>query len=142
MTNWIYCGTEVTEIAEKFVGYVYLITRLHDSKKYIGKKLTKFKKTSIKTVTLKSGIKKKKKVRTLVDSDWRDYFGSSDVLNESVKELGADAFSREILMFCKTLSELSYYEAKYQFESDCLLKDDYFNSWIMVRVRKNNLVKK
>lgn len=142
MPNWIYESTEVTEIDPMYVGFVYCITNLIDGRKYFGKKKSLFKKTSIKTVTLKSGIKKKKKVVTYVPSDWSTYYGSSDELKADVLKLGEHNFHREILRLCTTLTETSYYEAKYQIESDCLLHPDkYYNAWISFRVRRNNLIK-
>ncbi len=140
---WTYNGEEVTEIPEKVVGFVYLITSLIDGKKYIGKKKSTFKKTAIKTVKLKSGEKRKKKIRSNVPSDWETYYGSSEELNKEIEIQGKENFKREILHWCYNLTELGYLEAKEQFATDCLLKpDEYFNGWIMVRARRSNLVKK
>ena len=104
---------------------------------YIGKKLAKFSKTTYKTVKLKNGTKKKKKIRTKVDSDWLTYWSSSEDLKADVAALGEDKFSREILRYCNSKNELSYYEAKYQFEYDVLLDENkWYNGWISVKVRK------
>ena len=43
--TWLYKGNEVDEIAEEYIGFVYLITNTIDGKKYIGKKLAQFRKT-------------------------------------------------------------------------------------------------
>ena len=68
------------------------------------------------------------------------YFGSSDELNKDVILLGQDSFKREILRYCKSKSEMSYYEAKYQFDNDVLLNEDkWYNGWISVKVRKFKL---
>lgn len=81
---------------------------------------------------------KGKRVKT--ESDWRDYHGSNEELLEDVEAYGKENFERVILRLCKTKSEMSYFEAKEQFETDCLLKpDEYYNGWIMVRVRRNQL---
>ena len=96
-------------------------------KKYIGKKLLKFKRTK--------QVKGKKK-KTTIESDWKNYYSSSDELKQDVEKLGVHSFKREILRLCKTKSELSYYEAKHQFEKDVLLSDGWYNKWIMIRVRK------
>lgn len=141
--TWFYKGEEVLAIPEKVVGFIYQITSLSDGRKYLGKKKSAFKKTAIKTVKLKSGEKRKKKVRSMVESDWLTYYGSSDELNKLVNEQGAENFKREVLEWCYTLSEMNYLEAKYQFDTDCLRKpDEYFNAWIMVRVRRDHLIKK
>jgi hypothetical protein len=143
LTNWLYNNQIVENIDPIYVGFVYVITNLLDGRKYYWKKKSSFKKTSIKTVVVKStGLKKKKKIRTLIDSDWRDYYGSSDELKADVEKLGKENFSREILKFCESLTELSYYEAKIQFETDCLLNPNkFYNRWVMVRVRSAHLSK-
>ena len=78
----------------------------------------------------------------MVDSDWKTYHGSNLELNEQVKANGDGGFTRTILKLCKSKSECSYWEAKYQFEYDVLLSDEYYNSWISVRVTKKHLTKK
>jgi hypothetical protein len=126
--NWTYKGKEVTEIPEEFEGFVYLITNLTNNRKYVGKKLARFK-------TTKPPLKgKKNKRRGYKESDWRDYWGSSDKLNEDVAALGTDKFTREIIYFCKSRAELSYLEAREQFERRVLETDDYYNGIINVRV--------
>jgi hypothetical protein len=138
--TWYYNGTEVSELPEDAVGFVYLITNTTNGKMYVGKKLAKFAKTTYKVVKLKNGNKKRKKIKTKIDSDWQDYFGSSDELNKDVILLGQDSFKREILRYCKSKSEMSYYEAKYQFDNDVLLNEDkWYNGWISVKVRKFKL---
>lgn len=142
MSAWQHNNVTVENIDPQYVGFIYLITQISTGKMYVGKKKSFFKKTSIKTVTLKSGLKKKKKIRSLVPSDWPEYFGSSDALKIEVEKSGKDDFKREILRFCKSDAELSYYEAKEQFDRNCLLLPDlYWNSWIMVRTRRDHLLK-
>lgn len=126
--SWTYDGKIVTEISDEYEGFVYLITNLLDNRKYIGKKLAKFK-------TTKPPLKgKKNKRRGYKESDWRDYWGSSDRLNEDIKKLGEKNFTREILYFCKTRAEMSYLEAKEQFDRRVLETDEYYNGIINVRV--------
>jgi len=72
--SWYYENQLIEELPETCVGFVYLITNNITGRKYIGKKLAKFSKTSYKTVKLKNGNKKKKKIRSKIDSDWRDYY--------------------------------------------------------------------
>ena len=76
-----------------------------------------------------------------VDSDWLDYYGSNKELNEHVDLYGKDKFKREILYLCKSKGEASYLEAKEQFARDALMTEDYYNTWIMVRVRKSHIKK-
>ena len=134
---WFYNGEAVEQLPEECVAFVYIITNATTGKKYIGKKLAKFKKTSVKTHQLKNGKKKKKKIRTLVDSDWKIYYGSSKELLDDVAKLGTENFKREILYYCGSKAEASYLEAKTQFDNDVLLNEDkWYNSWISVKVRK------
>jgi hypothetical protein len=139
---WIYQGTQVETLPEDCVGFVYLITNNVSGRKYIGKKLAKFQKTSTKTVKLKNGTKKKKKVRTKVDSDWQTYYGSSPELSKDVETLGTENFSREILYYCNSKSECSYVEAREQFSRRVLESTDYYNGHIQVRVHGSHILNK
>jgi hypothetical protein len=133
--NWTYNGNEVTEIPQEYEGFVYIITNLTDDRKYIGKKLAKFK-------TTKPPLKgKKNKRRGTKESDWKDYWGSSDRLNADVEKLGKDKFTREILYFCKSRGEMSYLEAKEQFSRRVLETDEYYNGIINVRVGGSNILR-
>jgi hypothetical protein len=128
---WTYKGNPVEEIPKGYMGFVYLITNLTNSKRYIGKKLASFKKSR---PPLKG---KKNRRRYTVESDWRDYWGSSDKLQADVLELGTENFTREILYFCTSKAELSYLEAREQFERKVLETDEYYNGIIDIRVGKS-----
>ena len=130
--TWLYQNEIVNELPEGVVGFVYLITNTTNNRKYIGKKLA----TKSKTKMVKG---KKKKIK--VESDWKTYYGSNDELHQDIEKIGVDSFVREILRFCYTLTEVSYHEAKYQFTMGALESNDFYNSWIMVRCRKANLLK-
>ena len=140
--TWHFQGTPVIDLPEDCVGFVYQITNNISGRKYIGKKLAKFSKTTQKTVKLKNGTKKKKKIRSKVDSDWREYYGSNDQLNKDVAALGADNFTREILYFCKSKAECSYVEAREQFTRKVLESADWYNGHIQVRVHGSHIINK
>jgi hypothetical protein len=140
--TWLYQNQTVDQLPEDCVGFVYLITNITDGRMYIGKKLAKFSKTTQKTVKLKNGSKKKKKIRTKVDSDWRDYYGSSPELSRDVEQLGTDKFQREILYYCKSKAECSYIEAREQFTRKVLESRDYYNGHIQVRVHGSHIIGK
>ncbi len=139
---WLYNNEEISELPEDCVGFVYLITNLTTNRKYVGKKLSKFSKTTYKTVTLKNGTKKKKKIKSKIDSDWLVYYGSSIELNKDVELLGKDNFRREILFFCKSKAECSYIEAREQFTRRVLETTDYYNGQISVRVHGSHILNK
>ncbi len=137
--TWLYQGTIVETLPEDCVGFVYQIINNITGRKYIGKKLAKFSKTTQKTVKLKNGTKKKKKIRSKVDSDWQTYYGSSDELLKDIENVGAENFTREILYYCKSKAECSYVEAREQFSRRVLESEDYYNGHIQVRVHGSHI---
>lgn len=140
--SWYYQGQEVTTLPEDCVGFVYIIVNLATGRKYVGKKLAKFSKTTYKVVKQKNGVKKKKKIRSKIDSDWLTYFGSSPELSKDVELLGEENFTREILHYCKSKSACSYLEAKEQFDRKVLESMDYYNGHIQVRVHGSHILGK
>lgn len=130
---WLYKGKEISdEDIQGYVAFVYLITNLQNGKKYVGKKLlTKTRSKKIK------GKTRKKKVVT--ESDWRDYYGSNEVLKRDVESLGGSMFMREIISFCKSRGTANYLEAKYQFEYNVLESEEFYNDQIRVRVHRSHL---
>ena len=139
---WTFKNEIVETLPDDCIGFVYLIVNKANGRMYIGKKLAKFSKTTYKTVKLKNGTKKKKKVRSKIDSDWMDYYGSSIDLNKDVESLGKENFTREILYFCKSKAECSYIEAREQFGRKVLESDDYYNGQISVRVHGSHIKNK
>jgi hypothetical protein len=139
--TWYYQDTIIEELPDDCVGFVYLITNNISGRKYIGKKLAKFAKTTYKVVKQKNGVKKKKKIRGKIDSDWREYYGSSDQLTADVLNLGPENFTREILYYCQSKAECSYIEAREQFRRKVLESDDYYNGHIQVRVHGSHIKK-
>ncbi len=140
--TWIYQGTTIETLPEDCVGFVYLITNNLTGTKYIGKKLAKFAKTTYKVVKLKNGTKKRKKIRSKIDSDWLTYYGSNEQLNKDVQLHGTENFTREILYICKSKAECSYIEAREQFTHRVLESTDYYNGQISVRVHGSHIINK
>lgn len=128
---WTYREKEFLEedIGDNY-GFVYLITNLQNGKKYVGKKFF----YSMRTKVLKG---KKKRYKT--SSDWQTYYGSNTELQNDVIIEGQEKFSREILHLCKGKGECGYLEAKEQFDRCVLESTDYYNAWIMVKVRKSHI---
>lgn len=127
--SWYYKSDIFTEeMIEDNYGFVYLLENVITGRKYIGKKF--FTKSGSKQVK-----GKRKKIRK--SSDWLDYYGSNKVVQEEVK-LGIP-FKRTILHLCKTRSECAYFET-FEIISQCaLIREEYYNDWLMVRVRKDHL---
>ena len=137
--TWLYESKQIDQLPEDCVGFVYLITNKLTGRMYIGKKLAKFSKTTYKTVKLKNGNKKRKKIRGKIDSDWQTYYGSSPELSKDIEQLGPENFTREILYYCKSKAECSYIEAREQFARRVLESDGYYNGHIQVRVHGSHI---
>jgi hypothetical protein len=127
---WLYEQKPIEQLPDDCVGFVYLITNNSTGRKYIGKKLAKFSKTTYRVVKLKNGNKKRKKIRSKIESDWQLYYGSNTELNQDIERLGADNFTREILFYCNSKATCSYIEAREQFNHRVLESDDYYNGQI------------
>ena len=132
---WTYNDSEYDETPEEYQGFVYIITELDTDKKYIGKKFF------WKPKTLPVTKKRKRRVKTRVESDWRKYYGSSKEVQQLLELKGSDSFKRVILRLCKSKGECSYYEAKYQFDNDVLLRDDYYNEFIGCKIHSKHIKK-
>jgi hypothetical protein len=137
--SWLFESQEITEIPEEYAGFVYMITNKLTGKRYIGKKLSKFSKTTYKTERLKNGKKRRRKIRGKVESDWQTYYGSSPELTRDIAQLGTDNFTREILFYCRSKAECSYIEAREQFARQVLESDDWYNGHIQVRVHGSHI---
>jgi len=133
--EWVYDG-KTYELPKDFdhkdvYGFVYLITNRATGRMYIGKKFFWSKKTLPITKT------RKRRKRLLVESDWKNYYGSNVHLKEEVEKQGDEMFHREILHLCKTKGECAYLEAKEQFARDVLIDDKYYNGIINCRIGGN-----
>ena len=75
--TWHYQGTEWQEPEEfnhkDVYGFVYMITNRATGRKYIGKKFFWSQKTLPITKT------RKRRKKTLVESDWKNYYGSNTI---------------------------------------------------------------
>lgn len=127
--SWLYEDKEFTDI-EDYYGFIYLIENLVNGKKYIGRKF--LTKAGYKTVK-----GKRKKIR--VESDWRDYYGSSNSLKEDIDYYGKDSFRRTILRLCKSRGECNYFETKYIFDNDAILDPKYYNSWVSCKIQASHV---
>jgi len=114
-------------------GFVYIIINLHTDKKYIGQK--KFWKQVTKP-PLKGRVNKR---RSLVESDWRSYYGSNQKLLDDLEALGKHKFRRVILVLCGSKAEMNYEETRLQFEHQVLLSRKWYNAMINCRISSNQL---
>jgi len=128
---WHHNNNEFVDAGDWY-GFIYEITNNLTGKKYIGRKYF----TEAKTRQVKG-----KKKRTRVESNWRDYWGSSKSLLEDINKYGVENFSRKILMLCPTRGNTNYWEAKLQFDNNVLLEDNYYNEWIMIKTHRKHIKK-
>lgn len=132
---WYFHNEPFDEAPEEYQGFVYQITELDTGKRYIGKKF--FWRPKVLPVT-KS---RKRKVRTRAESDWKKYYGSSKEVQLLVEEKGEENYKREILHFCKTKGDCSYWELYYQMVNHVLLKDEYYNEFAGGKIHSKHLTK-
>ena len=97
----------------EWFGFVYRITNKKTKRSYIGRKQL----ISTRRRKVKGRVNRKV---TRKESDWREYTGSCNELNEEIQTIGKDEYRFEILKLCNTKGELSYWETKLQFEEDVL----------------------
>ena len=133
---WFYDDKLFEETPEDYQGFVYEIVALYNNKRYIGKK--NFWKPKI----LPKNSKRSRRVRTRVESDWKTYYSSNKELQLLAEKNDEVLFERIILRLCKTKGEMSYYEAKLQFDNDVLLRDDYYNEFIGCKIHAKHLRRK
>jgi hypothetical protein len=124
--HWIL--NENVIIDENTFGFIYEITNTITGKKYIGKKQCKSK---LKRKPLKG--KKNKRIE-IKESDWKEYTSSSTDLNEDIKKYGKDKFLFKILRACGSKWELAYFEISEQIDKNVLMREDYYNGIINVRI--------
>ena len=125
---WYYDNELYDEASTEHVGFVYLITDLTTNRKYVGKKL--FWNTR-KLKPLKGRSRRRKQV---VESDWKTYYGSNEELQQIVESSDEDRFERIILHLCHKKGEMSYLEAREQFDRNVLLSEEYYNNFIGCKI--------
>ena len=125
---WYYENKLYDEAPKEYMGFVYLITDLTTNRKYIGKKL--FWNTR-KLKPLKGKTRRRTQV---VESNWKNYYGSNEELQQLVENSHAERFEREILHLCTKKGIMSYLEAREQFDRNVLLSDEYYNNFIGCKI--------
>jgi hypothetical protein len=138
--SWIFADKLVTvdDIPENAHGFIYRIVHIPTGRFYIGKKSLTSSRTKkigkrelvkIKEERKANGISGRLPSKRVVksDSDWMDYFSSNEWIKGEVKAGKSDEFSREILQFCHSKKNLSYWETWWQFHYDVLNNENSLN---------------
>lgn len=133
MIPWSYEGAHIKEAPEGAKAFVYLLI-FEDGTKYLGKK-------NLHSTRRKRVVGKKRRAVTTSESNWRTYLSSSQEVKSKLKA-GDKLVRREILRWCYTLGEATYFEAYHQFQEHVLLSGDWLNKWISVRIYKQTLKEK
>jgi hypothetical protein len=94
-------NNQKNEMQENSYGLIYKITNTINHRYYIGKKC------------LHKG------------KAWEKYWGSSKELSADIKQHGKDKFNKEVLQYCESSYELSYYEIEYMIKHNWLSADCY-----------------
>lgn len=131
--NWTYQDKEFTsEQIGDYIGFVYIIHNLENGMRYLGKKLF------VSKVTRPPLKGKTRKRRSVKESDWKTYFSSNDEISK-IAAVTPEIFKREILVLCLSRGQLSYFEAKMQFDYEVLLRDDFYNGIIQCRINRTHV---
>jgi hypothetical protein len=138
--SWIFADKLVTvdDIPENAHGFIYRIVHIPTGRFYIGKKSLTSSRTKkigkrelvkIKEERKANGVSGRLPSKRVVksDSDWLDYFSSNDWIKGEVKAGKREEFSREILQFCHSKKNLSYWETWWQFHYDVLNNENSLN---------------
>lgn len=144
MIPWIYGEHIVDEVPSdcrnKFnSGFIYLL-KFKNGMYYIGKKSFYRRATALR---LADGSKRplhiswdrsRKKERYYKESNWLTYCGSGEGYNKK------DIISREILHYCYTKYQLTYWEASYLFVEGVPLNDKLYNDNILGKFYRERLI--
>lgn len=159
--NWTYKNKDVstlTDIPDEVEHFVYLITD-EKGRKYVGKKqimsnrnvevsesvYRKLKKEGKPVTKTKNKAKSKKgsivwryKKKIAKENSWLNYTGSCVPLNKEIKK--GLKYKKEILYFCRTKKQATYYELKEQFGRSVIENDLYWNENILNKFFKKDLI--
>lgn len=144
---WTYQSTPIQTIEdlpnpENLYGFIYVITNMKTGQLYIGKKqfYSKRKKNLAKR-DLSTDKRKKTYTHVIKESDWLNYWSSSDRLKEDMKLLGAQWFKREIIELSCSEKYLTFAEIAHQIKNE-VLKFDGYNDNIMGRYYRKDMESK
>ncbi len=145
--SWTYQGRPITEISdmpEGTIGFIYKIINHQTGEYYIGKKSL----YSHRTLPPLKGYKRKRKV--VKESKWIDYRSSNTQVQlwfhetESARLEGNqdkinDSLELRILKFCKTKKALTYYELQEQFSHNVLADELSLNDNLLGKFFRKDL---
>lgn len=147
--DWLYNSgfnflTSVDMFPPNCIGFIYEILNFKTGKYYIGKKSlysnTKKKLTKKELAEIETKGRKPTFKRVIKESNWKDYWGSNKQLLADIKTDGIENFQRQILKFCYTKKQLTYWEMHYQCERNVLNDEKSYNDNILAKFFTKDLI--
>ena len=136
----------VDKFPSNCVGFIYKITNVKTGKFYIGRKSlysnTKKRLTKAEKALQTGPGRKPTSKRVIAESNWINYWGSNKTILQEIKESGTDYFRKEIIKFCFSTKELTYWEMHFQCINEVLLTDKSYNTNILGKFFPNDFLKK
>ena len=126
---WHYNNQIYNELHDKdLIGFVYEITDKETGKKYIGKKnFYQTRKTKLSKKKQEQLNTKKTHLKLTTETKWQEYKSS----HQELKKLPENRLFKVIHSFHYSNRDLTYAEAKLQFERDVIHNDIYLNKNIL-----------
>ena len=138
--DWLYEGKpfapEYEDLDPEYVGFIYKITDTEKGHQYIGQKRLH------KPKTLPITKSRKRRVKTVVESDWRSYYSSNALIKENVAQGDTERYEREIIRFGYSKGDLSYLETVEQINQGVLFDPKYLNGILNCRIHQKHISKR
>ena len=143
--SWIYNGNNITELSdmpEGTIGFIYKITNGKTGQYYIGKKnVATIRKRNFgkREIALLTDKRMKRYEMITKESDWKDYRSSNKTVQEWFTDTNNDQLELRILRFCSTAKSLTYYELQEQFAHNVLADDKALNDNLLGKFFRKDL---
>lgn len=131
----------IDKLPKGCIGIIYRIDNLSNNRYYFGRKTIisrRKKKLTAKEKLLPENNRKTFKYEETETSGWKSYKGSNKPLLLDIKN-GAK-YKKEVIHFCFSKAELTFYETRAIACSDCMLTEDCYNDWFSAKVYKSHLI--
>ena len=143
--SWTYKGSYITELSdmpEGTIGFIYKITNGQTGQYYIGKKnVASIRKRNFgkKEIALLTDKRMKRYEMVTKESDWKTYRSSNKNVSEWFTDSSNDKLQLEILRFCSSTKSLTYYELQEQFAHDVLGDENALNDNLLGKFFRKDL---